>query len=870
MSDTSIKRAAPRAPIAGDTITGSAPTAPGAPVQDVLPETTKYRQRRSSYTSTTRPRHIEDPASLQNMRQPGITVPASHPEVTLITEPPKPPTKRGRRYVPSEPDPLTPRSSQDAEFLISDYAEEWDLDPTHRSALIAAAEAGHTSGNLKEYAQDLKRHQILKDTSHYERVYPELAAAEAAAQQQARTDQQAIQAAATVDSIAASTQQPVRSMTSPDQYAPTNRPEYAAWKRSPHGSPHGPGADDIYYSEITPDGQVKPIGRRPPPMGMTNPAYYETQYDQPLPSPQDLDDQTQSADPLAQYTKDMNLPPRYADLPWPRQLAMKIAGPVAPLLSPAGYEYQRGQMEGVRDYPTLTLVSAGIGLAAGPAVSGLKYASQATRIGPAIAKSPIAQKVAQYLPKTIGASILSVYGAEKIEDVTGYQVRGMMRTDPHSPKTEPTYPDLYPPMEMVRRAGRVTATELGPFAAGTIASARYFPQIAGIIRTRNMEYVPVENIGYQARHGFPAPPKSIEYETLKRSFRESRLIPAPRSMSHGRSPEVPYIPGSPGTRSTALPGEDPRSIYGWTGRDQWVRLGSPRHGDIPISGQSMQVGLGGYPDRASLPGQYQAPIAQFFFTYPKSGGYRLGGIDFPTIGSPAMLRVKSQGIEKIPSSITRQGTGPTAEYIQTAPRGKAYAPMMKAEYESIIPPGSILRITGRRYYTISDRVRIPIIQMEASTGPQMKPSNIRPSVSSYESPTNPAIINPMISFLSKSPASSPPRSPPSSPPFSPPVSPPRSPPRSPPVSPPFSPPPIIGRTPSDREEDPWAKRRTVDIQDILRPVMIGVEAIGHKRQPRGSLWGAKTIATFSQGSRKLLPPAPAPKFKKNKLPGWLK
>jgi hypothetical protein len=52
--------------------------------------------------------------------------------------------------------------------------------------------------------------------------------------------------------------------------------------------------------------------------------------------------------------------------------------------------------------------------------------------------------------------------------------------------------------------------------------------------------------------------------------------------------------------------------------------------------------------------------------------------------------------------------------------------------------------------------------------------------------------------------------------------------------------------------------------------MIGVEAVGHKKQPRGQTFGAKNIVSFTIGTKQLLPPAPAPKFKKNKLPRWLK
>jgi hypothetical protein len=73
----------------------------------------------------------------------------------------------------------------------------------------------------------------------------------------------------------------------------------------------------------------------------------------------------------------------------------------------------------------------------------------------------------------------------------------------------------------------------------------------------------------------------------------------------------------------------------------------------------------------------------------------------------------------------------------------------------------------------------------------------------------------------------------------------------------------------DREEDPWAKRRTADIQDIIRPVMIGVEVVGHKHQPRGSLFGAKDIASFTTGTKSLLDPKPRPKFTRAKTPRWL-
>jgi hypothetical protein len=47
--------------------------------------------------------------------------------------------------------------------------------------------------------------------------------------------------------------------------------------------------------------------------------------------------------------------------------------------------------------------------------------------------------------------------------------------------------------------------------------------------------------------------------------------------------------------------------------------------------------------------------------------------------------------------------------------------------------------------------------------------------------------------------------------------------------------------------------------------MIGVEAVGHKRQPRGQIWGAKDIASFTSGTKQLLPTPPKPKWRKPKI-----
>lgn len=237
----------------------------------------------------------------------------------------------------------------------------------------------------------------------------------------------------------------------------------------------------------------------------------------------------------------------------------------------------------------------------------------------------------------------------------------------------------------------------------------------GLVRTRGMEYVPLENIGYGPEGRYPLNPTQSE-TMLARSFREGILYPEPVTMAEGGP--VPYLHGKAGIPAARLPNAQPGDVTLWTALES-----SSRTRGVPVGDAYALETSGG----SEVRGMYAAPILESYFL--KAGNKpQMIGFDLP-FKTPTAYSTVVQGVEAVPKSVRRTAaTGDWTrvnEYItqrsQTVPAGQAFMPLMKAEYEAVVPDFTALEITGRNYYTKVGGIgeshflgtRIPIVEQRA-------------------------------------------------------------------------------------------------------------------------------------------------------------
>lgn len=131
------------------------------------------------------------------------------------------------------------------------------------------------------------------------------------------------------------------------------------------------------------------------------------------------------------------------------------------------------------------------------------------------------------------------------------------------------------------------------------------------------------------------------------------------------------------------------------------------------------------------------------FTAPKGISYFLGDSvnevkvspaffirDFRPAESPALLNIKSRGVKPVDWQKAADSVGRSVQQVKNNPRvrktavdnflvsaesqnpGYAYMPMIKREYEAVIPQGTQLKRTRSRYYTRINNTRVPIYEYE--------------------------------------------------------------------------------------------------------------------------------------------------------------
>lgn len=333
------------------------------------------------------------------------------------------------------------------------------------------------------------------------------------------------------------------------------------------------------------------------------------------------------------------------------------------------------------------VAGAGWGAAVGTVGKAGPYVTKIPAIGAGLARAGSIGAVA--VPKLASLGIAGLYGAHVFEEYGG---TGALNQTARQAGTT---------------TGRLAATEWAPLAAGTWAGMHVWSRAYGFARTFGTQSVDIEQIGYDSSAGFPVSSRITE-PALRTSFYRSTLIPAPTRMSTGGS--VPYVP-----TAARLPGEE--GLYLWTGWESPV----PRGGMTIAGGHS------------ELPGMYTSPVALGYFSKPPGAisNYNAFGWSLPTFNTPTIIRtgVASGRMARIPASVVSRGPAAVdAWWAAHAEPGIPYMPLNKMEYESILPPGTVIGVRGVRYFTRVGGVRVPIQEVTAFGGymPEI-PDGLRPS-----------------------------------------------------------------------------------------------------------------------------------------------
>lgn len=367
-------------------------------------------------------------------------------------------------------------------------------------------------------------------------------------------------------------------------------------------------------------------------------------------------------------------------------------------------DYQKGMVEGVREKPFETIATTALFAAMPPAIKGLKKVGKVTRMAPAT-------KIVEPWVPTIGKIGKISYPTFKRSEAIKIGVEGgllppMMRHIPtvagigmggayigslgyelYSAKAE----------ERIRTLGRMTSTEIMPMIAGTYIGYKYTPKIAGWLYTMGKKKIPLPEIGVEK--GYPIRP-DISAKALEKSFMRSTLIEPPE-VFHAAGRKI--VPMEPIPKSAVLPGEVPGGFYAWEA--------------VPFVKPKIRTVM---PGSSELPAEYYAPIYEAYFSKVQAGvtpKFSLFGMTTPDVSFPSAIRTRAWGLREIPTSVRAKSKKAMASFIEKeAEKGVFYMPLMKGEYEAVLPVGTQVQRVGYKYYTTVEGVRVPIHQVEAVLG----------------------------------------------------------------------------------------------------------------------------------------------------------
>ena len=235
----------------------------------------------------------------------------------------------------------------------------------------------------------------------------------------------------------------------------------------------------------------------------------------------------------------------------------------------------------------------------------------------------------------------------------------------------------------------------------------------GVIRTTGLDYVPIEDIGYDAKAGYPIKPAGTTAADLSRSFDTGVLTPPPTEMSattgilNPERIEPPYLHGENGIPAARLPNAQPGEPILYTAHESPSLIKPSIFKSAADVGEVYKIVNPGSSELASVSA---APILESYFNKVGNMIPRALGFD-SIIKRPTAYATTAEGLEEVPGSIRNQvksingvkDYSPIDEYMQArsaeVPAGQAYLPMIKGEYEANIPQNTLIEVTGKNYYT---------------------------------------------------------------------------------------------------------------------------------------------------------------------------
>jgi hypothetical protein len=330
--------------------------------------------------------------------------------------------------------------------------------------------------------------------------------------------------------------------------------------------------------------------------------------------------------------------------------------------------FEEGMYEGIREKPVKVAATAAAFFVLPAALKGTGWGLKSIGLAPESVGGMLPEATA-LIPKAAGYGMVAAYAGS-----TGYRVYSL------------------PPAERYYKMGEISSTELLPMIGGTAAGYAFFPRVHGLVTTWGKEYVPIEEIGTQ--YGYPTRGGLTEKQ-ITASFRGSTLAVRPTNWrGYGNIGPEPY------PEAAVLPGESAEGVYGW-------------HAIPRAYAKSLEVPSGS----SELPGMYHAPILEGYFAKAGQGvtAAKGFGIDFSGYPTPSAVRTHALDIGAIPRSVRAGGYPEMGEWITGEGRlGKFWEPLMKIEYEAVLPSGTKMTRLPVQYYTKIKGVRTPIYQYEVS------------------------------------------------------------------------------------------------------------------------------------------------------------
>ena len=251
---------------------------------------------------------------------------------------------------------------------------------------------------------------------------------------------------------------------------------------------------------------------------------------------------------------------------------------------------------------------------------------------------------------------------------------------------------------MLDRAVTIGVTEVLPFSVGLKLGSSGALKLIDRAATRGKTFIPIEQIGYES--GIPLNQRQTA-KSIRKSFEKNTYYPPVERFS------------SFGGRSTAKSGQTlkgPERARLPTQNDDGMIVWHATPNRNPFQQESIRVGG----SDSELAGLYAAPAATGY--YAKAGAGKSDELRLFSTGNmlrasnPGLVTADVKSINIVPKSMRKDWEKINKEF--TDPNSLT-VPLMKAEYEGVIPPGSEYRFTGSRYYTKIEGRRVPILELKS-------------------------------------------------------------------------------------------------------------------------------------------------------------